>query len=75
MTFYLPNETIMISRRSGRWEAVQRIEHGLRRVPVVMACNQDSSDDVWRGETQFSALLAALYELFAPWNASIPSTL
>ncbi|MDK7179954.1 phage portal protein [Corynebacterium riegelii] len=56
MTLYLPNETIMISRRAGKWEAVQRIEHGLGRVPVVMAFNQDTSDDVWKGETQFSDL-------------------
>lgn len=56
MTLYLPDETIMISRQAGKWDEVERIEHGLGRVPVVMAFNQDTSDDVWRGETQFSDL-------------------
>lgn len=39
-TIYLPNETIITGGASGR-EVVQRIPHGLGRVPVVMAVIND----------------------------------
>lgn len=40
MALYLRNETILITRRAGKREATERIEHGLGRVPIVMAFNQ-----------------------------------
>lgn len=56
MTLYLPNYTILMDRRAGKWEAVQRIEHGLGRVPIVMMLNRRQTGR-WTGETQMSDLL------------------
>lgn len=55
MTLYLPDSTVMIDRTAGKWEAVQRVEHGLGRVPVVMMLNRRRSGR-WHGETQMSDL-------------------
>lgn len=57
MTLYLPDSTVMIDRRAGKWEAVQRIEHDLGRVPVVMMLNRRQTGR-WTGETQLSDLRA-----------------
>lgn len=56
MTLYLPNSTVLMDRRAGKWEAVQRIEHGLGRVPIVMMLNRRQTGR-WNGETQMSDLL------------------
>lgn len=55
MTLYLPDSTVMIDRKAGKWDAVQRIEHGLGRVPVVMMLNRRQTGR-WTGETQMSDL-------------------
>lgn len=55
MTLYLPDSTVMIDRKAGKWDAVQRIKHGLGRVPVVMMLNRRQTGR-WTGETQMSDL-------------------
>lgn len=40
VTLYLPDETIIASKRSGIWREVDRDEHKMGRVPVVMLPNR-----------------------------------
>ena len=52
---YRPNYTIYTRRVKGE-EVAKRIDHGLGRVPIVMAFNRDTSDDWFHGETQLADL-------------------
>lgn len=55
MTLYLPNETILIDRRAGKWRPVTRITHNLGRVPIVMMLNRRQTGR-WEGESQMTDL-------------------
>lgn len=55
MTLYLPDATILIEKRRGKWEAQDRIIHNLGRVPVVMMLNRQRTGE-WVGETQLTDL-------------------
>lgn len=55
MTLYLPDSTVLIDRRAGKWEVVRRIKHRLGRVPLVMILNRQRTGE-WAGETQLADL-------------------
>ena len=55
MTLYLPDSTVLIDRRAGKWEATRRIKHRLGRVPLVMILNRQRTGE-WSGETQLADL-------------------
>ena len=55
MTLYLPDSTVLIDRRAGKWEATRRIKHRLGRVPLVMILNRQRTGE-WAGETQLADL-------------------
>lgn len=51
VTLYQPNSTARFERRSGMWVAVERDQHNLGRVPVVMIPNRvRGSRDIGRSE-------------------------
>lgn len=55
MTLYLPDSTVLIEKKMGRWESETRIEHNLGRVPIVMMLNRQRTGE-WHGETQLTDL-------------------
>ena len=56
-TLYLPNSTVWITREGhGAWEIVDRDDHNLGRVPVVMFLNRQRAAD-WQGESEMSDLI------------------
>ena len=54
-TFYLPNRTLFFSSDGGRWQRTETVEHGLNRVPIVMALTRRSSGS-WEGESMLTDL-------------------
>lgn len=51
VTLYLPNQTAIFERRNGLWSAVERDQHNLGRLPVVMVPNRiRGSRDIGRSE-------------------------
>lgn len=57
MTLLLPDATINLERdKNGRWEEVDRDEHGFGRVPVVMHLNRRMSGE-WVGESQMTDII------------------
>jgi hypothetical protein len=57
VTLYLPNVTVWIGRQQdGRWVEVDRDEHNLGAVPVVMHLNRRMSNG-WEGESQMSDII------------------
>ncbi|MDN7120294.1 phage portal protein [Nocardioides sp. ChNu-153] len=55
-TLYRPNVTVHTELRRGRWVEVDRDEHNLGAVPVVMHLNRRVSGE-WEGESQMSDLI------------------
>lgn len=55
-TLYLPNETIWAKREGGSWVEVDRDQHDLGSVPVVMHLNRRMSGE-WKGESEMSGLI------------------
>lgn len=57
VTLYLPEQTIWVERGTdGRWYEVDRDEHNLGAVPVVMHLNRRASG-AWMGESQMTDLI------------------
>lgn len=56
VTLYLPNETVWVEKQRGRWVEVDRDEHRLGAVPVVMHLNRRMSGG-WVGETEMSDVM------------------
>lgn len=57
VTLYLPNVTVWIEKgRDGRWFEVDRDEHDLGAVPVVMHLNRRMSSG-WVGESEMSDII------------------
>lgn len=57
VTLYLPNVTVWIEKgRDGRWFEVDRDEHNLGAVPVVMHLNRRMSSG-WVGESEMSDII------------------
>lgn len=57
VTLYLPNVTVWVSRNeAGRWAEVDRDEHRLGAVPVVMHLNRRMSSG-WYGESEMSDII------------------
>lgn len=54
-TFYLPNRTLFFKSDLGRWQRAETVEHGLGRVPIVMALTRRSSGS-WEGESMLTDL-------------------
>jgi hypothetical protein len=55
-TLYLPNVTVWAEIRDGRWAEVDRDEHDLGAVPVVMHLNRRMSGG-WVGESQMTDII------------------
>lgn len=56
-TLYLPNVTIQVERgQDGKWIEVDRDEHDLGAVPIVMHLNRRMSGE-WVGESQMSDMI------------------
>lgn len=57
VTLYLPDQTIWVQRNSqGRWAEVDRDEHHLGAVPVVVHLNRRMSGS-WAGESQLTDII------------------
>ena len=56
VTLYLPNQTIWVKKREGRWYEDDRDVHNLGAVPVVMHLNRRRSGG-WVGESQMTDLM------------------
>ena len=56
VTLYLPQATIWGERQGGRWIELQRDDHRLGAVPVVMHLNRRMSNS-WQGESQMSDVI------------------
>jgi hypothetical protein len=57
VTLYLPDRTIWVARRTdGRWVEVDRDQHNLGAVPVVMHLNRRMSGG-WIGESQMTDII------------------
>lgn len=78
---YLPNETIWVTRKNGRWTETDRDEHDLGVVPVVMNLHRRRSGK-WLGRPGISILLPLVDSVtrtmtnmqFAQEAAGIPRT-
>lgn len=57
-TLYLPDRTSWFERANGggRWVEVERDEHGLGRVPVIMSLNRRRTGS-WAGETELTDII------------------
>lgn len=53
VTLYLPDVTVWVEKRHGRWYEVDRDEHNLGSVPVIMHLNRRMSSG-WVGESDIS---------------------
>jgi len=56
VTLYLPDQTVWVEKRKGRWYETDRDVHMLGAVPVVMHLNRRRSGG-WVGESQMSDLI------------------
>lgn len=56
VTLYLPDQTVWVEKREGRWYEVDRDAHMLGAVPVVMHLNRRRSGG-WMGESQMTDLI------------------
>lgn len=56
VTLYLPNETIAATLENGEWVEIDRDEHELGTVPVVMHLNRRLSGS-WIGESQMTDII------------------
>ena len=56
VTLYLPDETVWVESENGRWYEVDRDQHRLGRVPMVMHLNRRRSGS-WRGESELSDII------------------
>ena len=50
-TLYLPEVTIWLEKKQGKWFEIDRDEHGLGRVPIVMALNRQVTGS-WTGRSE-----------------------
>lgn len=55
-TLYLPNVTVWVEKKDGRWAEADRDEHKLGSVPVVMHLNRRLSG-AWVGESQMTDVI------------------
>jgi hypothetical protein len=57
VTLYLPNETIWVEKgKDGKWTEVDRDQHNLGRVPMVLHLNRRRSGS-WVGESELSDII------------------
>ena len=56
VTLYLPNETVWVDKRDGRWYDVDRDQHELGAVPVIMHLNRRMSSG-WVGESELTDII------------------
>lgn len=56
VTLYLPNVTVWVEKRRGRWYEVDRDEHNLGAVPVIMHLNRRMSSG-WVGESELTDII------------------
>lgn len=56
VTLYLPNETVWVEKRDGRWYDVDRDQHELGAVPVIMHLNRRMSSG-WVGESELTDII------------------
>ena len=56
VTLYLPDQTVWVEWREGRWYEIDRDVHMLGAVPVVMHLNRRRSGG-WQGESQMTDLI------------------
>lgn len=56
VTLYLPDVTIWVEKRDGRWYEVDRDEHRLGVVPVIMHLNRRMSSG-WVGESELTDIV------------------
>lgn len=55
-TLYLPDVTITLERVGGRWETIERDEHRLGRVPIVMTMNRRLSGS-YEGRSEMGKII------------------
>ena len=56
VTLYLPDVTVWVEKRGGRWYEVDRDEHRLGAVPVIMHLNRRMSSG-WTGESELTDII------------------
>ena len=56
LTLYLPDVTVWVTKTEGKWAEVDRDEHNLGAVPVVMHLNRRMSGG-WTGESQLTDII------------------
>lgn len=56
VTLYLPDVTVWVEKRHGRWYEVDRDEHNLGSVPVIMHLNRRMSSG-WVGTSEVASLV------------------
>lgn len=56
VTLYLPKVTVWVEKRQGRWYEVDRDEHNLGAVPVIMHLNRRMSSG-WVGESELTDII------------------
>ena len=56
VTLYLPGVTVWVEKRRGRWYEVDRDEHNLGAVPVIMHLNRRMSSG-WVGESELTDII------------------
>lgn len=55
-TLYLPDSTVWLELGNGKWSEVDRDDHGLGRVPIVMALNRQRTGD-WDGRSEMADVI------------------
>lgn len=55
-TLYLPESTVWLDLVNGKWAVADRDDHGLGRVPIVMALNRQRTGD-WDGRSEMADVI------------------
>lgn len=55
-TLYRPDSTVWLEFRNGKWQEIDRDEHGLGRVPIVMCLNRQRTGD-WEGRSEMADVI------------------
>lgn len=55
-TLYTPEATVHLEMDNGIWVEVDRDDHGLGRVPIIMSLNRRRTGN-WRGETEMTDII------------------
>ena len=59
VTLYLPDETVWVEKRDGRWYEVDRDPHRLGAVPVIVHLNRRMSSG-WAGESELAGVVPVI---------------